>query len=215
MRTLLLCLLISGLTALKAEAQGTTREWLGVSFEAIDSKSSKLNFSQLFRWEASTFKQYITEVDFKTKLNRNFGVGMELRYILENDQEGAVQGNRGGGRVRFNAFHKAKFRPILLENRLGIQYFRRFDDGANRMTLRFRHEVTPRIRNFKHDPTLGAEIFIPVEAGRDYSVRYGLSLPFNFDRNQFELGYYFEQSGNGSNGNENQHIFSVKYKRAR
>lgn len=214
MRNYIFVFLLIGVVAINY-SQDINRQWLGLTYKALDSENSRLNLSQLLRWRTGNFNQAITEADFKTDLFRNFSGGLELRYILDKDREGAIQGNRSGGRIRFNLYHKTEIGRWDVSQRAGIQYFRRFDDGANRMILRFRPEITPRIRNFKHDPTLGAEIFVPLESGSDYSIRYGLSAPFDFDRNQFELGYYFEHTGKVSNGNENQHIIALKYKRKR
>jgi hypothetical protein len=136
---------------------------------------------------------------------------LELRYILDIDREGAVQGNRSGGRIRLNLYHKTEIGRWDVSQRAGIQYFRRFDDGANRLTFRFRPEITPNIRRFKHDPSFSVEYFKDIENGGDYSLRYGLTVPFDFDKNQFELGYYFEQAGRSTRGNE--HIFVLRYKR--
>jgi hypothetical protein len=191
--------------------QNVTRQWLGLTYEALDSENSRLNVSQLLRWRGGDFNQAITEADFKTELFGNFSGGMELRYLLDIDREGAIQGNRSGGRIRFNLYHKNEFGRWAVSQRAGIQYYRRFDDGANRLTFRFRPEITPNIRRFKHDPSFSVEYFKDLESGGDYSLRYGLTVPFDFDKNRFELGYYFEQAGNSSLGNE--HIFVLKYKR--
>lgn len=191
--------------------QNITREWLGLTYEAMDSGQSRLNLSQLLRWRSGNFNQAITEADFKTDLFGNFSGGLELRYILDIDREGAVQGNRSGGRIRFNLYHKTEIGRWDVSQRAGIQYYRRFDDGANRITFRFRPEITPNIRRFKHDPSFSVEYFKNLESGGDYSLRYGLTVPFDFDKNRFELGYLFEQSGNPGLGNE--HIFVLKYKR--
>lgn len=204
-------LLISLLFFHLSNGQNINREWLGLTYEALDSENSRLNLSQLLRWRSGNFNQAITEADFKTDLFGNFSGGLELRYILDIDREGAIQGNRSGGRIRFNLYHKTEIGRWDVSQRAGIQYFRRFDDGANRLTFRFRPEITPNIRRFKHDPSFSVEYFKDLESGGDYSLRYGLTAPFDFDKNRFELGYYFEQSGNSNLGNE--HIFVLKYKR--
>jgi hypothetical protein len=192
-------------------SQDVTRQWLNFTYEALDSKASRLNISQLLRWRDTNFNQAITEADFKTELFGNFSGGMELRYILDIDREGAVQGNRSGGRIRLNLFHKTEFGRWDVSQRVGIQYYRRFDDGANRLTFRFRPEITPNIRRFKHDPSFSVEYFKDLESGSGASFRYGLAVPFDFDKNRFELGYYLEQAGNSNLGNE--HIFVLRYKR--
>lgn len=204
-------LLISLLFFHLSNGQNINREWLGLTYEALDSENSRLNLSQLLRWRSGNFNQAITEADFKTDLFGDFSGGLELRYILDIDREGAIQGNRSGGRIRFNLYHKTEIGRWDVSQRAGIQYFRRFDDGANRLTFRFRPEITPNIRRFKHDPSFSVEYFKDLESGGDYSLRYGLTAPFDFDKNRFELGYYFEQSGNSNLGNE--HIFVLKYKR--
>jgi len=193
--------------------QDISRQWLGLSYEALDSENSQLNLSQLLRWRSGNFNQAITEADFKTELFGNFSGGMELRYILDIDREGAVQGNRSGGRIRLNLYHKNEIGRWDVNQRAGIQYFRRFDDGANRLTFRFRPEITPNIRRFKHDPSFSVEYFKVLETGGGHSFRYGIGVPFNFDKNRLELGYYFEQNGDPLTSAE--HIFSLKYKRTK
>ncbi|MDA8686765.1 DUF2490 domain-containing protein [Robiginitalea sp.] len=196
-----------------AWAQSITREWLGLSYEVIERDKSQLVISQMLRWQGTTFQQAITEADFKTDLIGAFSAGMELRYSIDKDREGAIKGNRSGGRIRLNLYHSAHVGKLELDQRAGIQYFRRFDDGANRLTFRFRPQLTPKIKNFKHDPSFSVEYFKVLETGGSHSFRYGIGVPFNFDKNRLELGYYFEQNGDPLTSAE--HIFSLKYKRTK
>lgn len=213
MRRFLVVLVLFGLMQTALRAQNVTRQWLGLSYEALDTENSRLNISQSLRWKDGQFQVAITEADFKTALFGNFDAGLELRYLMEQDRAGAIQGNRSAGRIRFNLFHKTTLGRLDLEQRAGIQYYRRFDDGANRMTFRFRPQITPRIRNFKYDPSLSVEYLKELQSGSISSLRYGIGIPFNFDRNQFDLGYYYEYSKDPAQSN--QHIFALRYKRTK
>ncbi|MFM1879260.1 MAG: hypothetical protein RLZZ241_2126 [Bacteroidota bacterium] len=212
MRSLLLLLLL-GVQQIPAQSQSVTRQWLGLSYEALDTENSRLNVSQFLRWKDGLFQVAISEADFKTKVSRTINAGLEFRYIMEQDRAGAIQGNRSASRLRFNLYHNSELGRLDLEQRVGIQYYRRFDDGANRLTFRFRPQVTPRIRNFKYDPSLSVEYFKQLEAGSASSLRYGIGIPLEFDRNEFELGYFYEHSKDPLQ--DKQHIFALKYSRKR
>lgn len=208
LRKFFLLLAILGVNEL--EAQSIERKWVSLSYEAFESRQASLNFRQRFRWREGDFHQWITEIDYNTRLNNSFIAGLELRYISENDNQGRVQGTRPNGRIRFNLTHESKLGIFELNNRAGIQYQRRFDDQNEKLVFRFKPEITPKIKNFAHDPSFSLEYFQNLGVGADYSMRMGLSIPFKFDRNRFEIRYFYETFNLQSI--EAQHILSLGYK---
>ena len=108
-RHLLFGILFLSFSSLTLSAQETTRQWISATYEAFESKQSTLKLSQRFRWREQEFHQWITEVDYKTDLGNGFSGGLELRYLIESDRRGAVQGNRSSGRLRLNLYHEVRF----------------------------------------------------------------------------------------------------------
>ena len=206
LRKIALLLIILG--SFHLSAQNSSRQWLSLSYEAFESKQSSLSFSQRLRWQDQEFHQWISELDYKTDLGNDFSAGFEFRYILESDRTGAIQGNRSAGRVRFNLYHKIERGLFDLENRAGIQYKRRFDDQKEDLAIRFRPQITPKIRNFKHDPNLRIEWIQNLSNSKDYSIRYGIDFPFKFDRNRLKIGYFMETANLGGE----QHVLYLRYK---
>ena len=196
------------LSSLQLSAQSSNRQWLTISYEAFESKQSSLDFSQRLRWQDQEFDQWISELDYKTVLSNQFSAGIEFRYILENDRAGAIQGNRSAGRVRFNLYHEIDIKGFDLENRAGIQYKRRFDDQKEDLAIRFRPKITPKIKNFKHDPNLRVEWIQNLSNSKDYSIRYGIDFPFKFDMNQLKIGYFMESANLGGQ----QHVLFLAFK---
>jgi len=195
---------------LQIQAQERQRQWIGFSYEAFESKQSNLTFAQRLRWQDQNFHQWISELDYKTDLGKDFSAGAEFRYILEKDRSGAIQGNRTAGRIRLNLYHEIDTKPLEIENRVGIQFKRRFDDKKDNLVFRFRPQITPKIRNFKHDPSFRIEWFQNLETNQDYSIRYGIDIPFKFDNNRLRFGYFYEVFNLQSQ--ENQHVIYARYK---
>jgi hypothetical protein len=192
------------------QAQERQRQWIGFSYEAFESKQSNLTFAQRLRWQDQNFHQWISELDYKTDLGKDFSAGAEFRYILEKDRSGAIQGNRTAGRIRLNLYHEIDTKPLEIKNRAGIQFKRRFDDKKDNLVFRFRPQITPKIRNFKHDPSFRIEWFQNLETTQDYSIRYGIDIPFKFDNNRLRFGYFYEAFNLQSQ--ENQQVIYARYK---
>ena len=212
-RHLLFGILFLSFSSLTLSAQETTRQWISATYEAFESKQSTLKLSQRFRWREQEFHLWISEVDYKTDLGNGFSGGLELRYLIESDRRGAVQGNRSSGRVRLNLYHEVRFGSFELENRAGLQYRQRFDDGDDELVFRFRPQITPKIKNFKHDPTFGVEYLQNINVSPDYSIRYRIEVPFKWEHNRFELGYFFEQFNLLSQ--PDQHVIFLNYQLSR
>jgi len=212
-RHLLVTIILLGFTSLHLSAQKINRQWISATYEAFESKQSTLKFSQRFRWREQEFHKWISEVDYKTNLGSGFSGGLELRYILENDRSGAIQGNRSSGRVRLNMYHETRLGNFELVNRAGLQYRQRFDDGADALVFRFRPQITPKIKNFKHDPTIAVEYLQDINVSSDYSFRYCIEVPFKWERNRFELGYFFERFNLLSQ--PDQHVIFLNYQLSR
>lgn len=191
-------------------AQESQRQWIGLGYEAFESKQSSLTFSQRLRWQDQNFHQWISELDYKTELSKDFSAGVEFRYIFEKDRIGAIQGNRSAGRLRINLYHEIEKGLFELENRAGIQYKRRFDDNKENLVFRLRPQITPKIKNFKHDPSFRIEWFQNLNTSQDYSIRYGVDIPFKLDNNRLRLGYFYETFNLQSQ--ENQQVIYVRYK---
>lgn len=191
-------------------AQESQRQWIGLSYEAFESKQSSLTFSQRLRWQDQNFHQWISELDYKTELSKDFSTGVEFRYFVEKDRIGAIQGNRSAGRLRINLYHEIEKGLFEFENRAGIQYKRRFDDNKENLVFRLRPQITPKIKNFKHDPSFRIEWFQNLNTSQDYSIRYGVDIPFKLDNNRLRLGYFYETFNLQSQ--ENQQVIYVRYK---
>jgi hypothetical protein len=179
------------------------RQWFNTTYEALESEISSLKLSQRFRWRSQDFQLWISEIDYKTDLTKRFSGGLELRYQIERDRDGGIQGNRASGRVRLNLYHEIKLGSFDIENRAGIQYKQRFDDGAEELIIRFRPQITPQIKNFKYDPTFRIEYLKNIKKSFDYSIRYGFKIPIKWERNRFEIGYFYEQFKLQSQPNRN------------
>jgi hypothetical protein len=70
MRNYIFVFLLIGIVTINY-SQDISRQWLGLTYEALDLENSRLNLSQLLRWRSGNFNQVITEADFKTDLFGN------------------------------------------------------------------------------------------------------------------------------------------------
>lgn len=184
-------------------AQEDKRTWLSSTYEILESNKSSLELSQRLRWKSEVFNVWISELDFKTDLGKGFSSGLELRYQIEKDRSGAIQGNRASGRIRGNLYHKFDLGRFEIRNRMGLQYKQRLDDRSDEFIFRFRPQITPKIKNFKYDPSIRVEYFKNLNRSSDHSVRYGIKIPIQMGRNHLEFGYFFEKSSLKPQSNRN------------
>lgn len=141
---------------------------------------------------SSVIDQYFTQLGIERNLWKDFELALGLRYIRNNDTRGRIQGYEDHFRFHVDAGYKHKISQLSVKYRLRYQNRNELGvtvqegDYPNRR-LRFRTALEYKIKNWKLDPFLSAEIF------RDYPQNG--ENKFSRYRLTFGTEYKFEKAG--------------------
>lgn len=142
---------------------------------------------------SSEIKNYLTEFETKYKLTKKFEVGLGLRFINKNDNEGDVQGYEQHFRYHLDASFKHKIDRFNFKYRFRYQNKNEIGISSTEgdvavQNFRFKTSVGYNIRKWKFDPELSAEIFNKYE-------KYGQSNGFDTYRITAGTSYKFKNAG--------------------
>lgn len=179
--------------------------WNSIALNYKLSKKLKLGLEQQLRLNdnSSNWNQNFTELSGRVKLNKNFNVRLEYRYLRRNDNEGNIQGTRKYHRIAINTGYSKKINRITLGTRLQYQTRSQFGDLAplnSDPIQKFRWKISGEynIKKWKLDPVFSAEIFQPLFTESDLE-KYRLTIGTKYDLKKWgslKAFYRFEKELN-------------------
>jgi hypothetical protein len=215
----LLLLLISGSALAQDGTYYTVRDlesWTSAQFKYKPSKKWTLSLQEQLRLKdnSSTVSEFFTEGGIKRNLENNFSIGLGLRYIRENDDQGKVQGYENHFRWNADVQYKHDIERFKLKYRLRYQSKSEMgsDDLATN-TLRLKAGVGYNIKKWKLDPEISGELFSRTGTLSE-PVKYRLTAGTSYETKSFgEFGAYYrmEQELPNSTYSKLTNIIGVKY----
>jgi len=146
----------------------------------------------------SEISEYFTQLETKYSITKKFDIGLGLRYIRENDNEGNIQGYENHLRLHIDAIYKHKIDAFKLKYRLRYQNKNELgvgqsEDGYAKQNFRLKTSIEYDFKNWKFDPKFAAEIFNRFENGEDNKFsKYRLTLGTDYKIKKFgKIGVYY------------------------
>lgn len=179
--------------------------WSSVGVDYSIGKKLKISFEQNIRLKdnATTTEEYFSEFNIEYELFKNFEIGVGLRHISENDDQGKKQGIENHFRYnvdvsykydlnRFELSHRFRYQN---KNQLGITELEGDIPSEN---LRFKTDLEYNIRKWPLDPKFSTEFFHSFSKGqimRYSKYRLTLGTSYNLDKfGKFGIYYRYESS---------------------
>jgi long-subunit fatty acid transport protein len=179
--------------------------WSSVGVKYSLGKKWKFSLAQNLRMkeQASEVDEYFTELGIKYELFKDFEIGVGLRHITENDNQGKKQGFENYFRYnidlsykydvhRFGLSHRLRYQN---KNQLGISVIDGDIPGEN---LRFKTSLDYNIRKWPLDPEFSVELFNSFKDGQQMRMnKYRLTLGTEYKWKkvgEFGIYYRFEES---------------------
>lgn len=191
--------------------------WTGASLEYEFSKDYVLKFSQELRLfeDISEVEEYITDLGLEYKINKNFKLGVNLRYYLNKKKDKTISQD---WRYNFDLkFKKKIIHGLKFKYRLRYQtaYKNLFAVVSEGMESNFRNQISFNYKlNKKNDIYLGTELFRKIidyrkpyfnkirfligdemetkVGGFDFSIGYERELNSNYPLNYFFGRIYYK-----------------------
>ena len=166
---------------------------------------------------SSELKGFFTELTGGYKLFKGMEIGLGLRYINKNDNEGKVQGTEHYFRYHFDASYKHKIDRFALKYR--FRYQNRNEIGLSKeegdvhtQYFRLKASVTYNIKDWKLDPVFSGEIFSKYGYSNGFSD-YRLTIGTNYKMKNFgKIGVFYRLENEISSFYpKTTHILRVKY----
>ncbi|WP_340158978.1 DUF2490 domain-containing protein [uncultured Maribacter sp.] len=197
------------------------QSWNTLGLEYEPNKKWSFGLEQQLRLDEniSEISEYFTQLETKYAITKKFDIGLGLRYIRENDNEGNVQGYENHFRFNVDASYKHKINNLELKYRLRYQNKNELGIGTSegdyaKQYLRLKAAVEYDFDNWKLDPNFSAEIFNRFEnEDADQYNKYRLTFGTDYKIKNFgKLGLYyrFEESINVDIP-ETTHIIGFNY----
>ena len=196
--------------------------WTSAKVKLKPSKKLTFGLQGQFRLDnnSTELKGFFTELTGGYKLFKGMEIGLGLRYLNKNDNEGASQGNEHYFRYHFDASYKHKVARFSIKYR--FRYQNRNEIGlssaegdVNVQYFRLKTGVTYNIKNWKLDPVLSGEIFSKYEKDgysngfSDYRITIGTNYKIKkygkigmFYRLENEISSFYPKT---------THIIRIKY----
>jgi len=158
--------------------------WTAVKLKYKLNKKWTFDFEEQLRLDEniSEVAEYFTEVGAKYSFSKRFDIGGGLRFVKENDNEGAIQGYENHFRFHVEASYKHKIDAFTFKYRLRYQNKNELGvsssegDYANQ-NLRFKTVLGYNIKKWKLDPKISWEIFNHMEKGDENGFnKYRLTI---------------------------------------
>lgn len=140
--------------------------WTSVRLRYKASKKWSFELQEQLRLKenSSVTDQYFTQLTSKYRLTKKLALGLGLRYIKRNDNQGGIQGFEDYFRYHFDLSFKHSIDRFTFNHRLRYQNKNRQGNTNKKITfakknLRLKSSITYNIRKWKLDPRVSAEIF--------------------------------------------------------
>lgn len=199
-------IVLASLMLISCLAYGQTqgdRDWaswntIGIDYKANDKWSFSLEEQLRLKENISAIDNYFTQLSANYELFNDFEIGVGIRYIRENDNQGAVQGYENFFRFQVELNYKHKFNNFKIgyrlryqnKNELGVSY----DEGDfPNQNIRFKTSIGYNIKNWSLDPKLSAEIFNRFQEGKENGFnKYRLTVGTDYKIKNFgKIGAFY------------------------
>lgn len=204
--SLLFCSLIfANTTFAQVEDANDFAFWSSVGVDYSIGKKLKIGLEQNIRLKdnATTTDEYFSQFNIEYELFDNFEIGIGLRYVSENDNQGKIQGYEN--HFRYNADVSYKYEINRFEVSHRFRYQNKNELGINEAqgdiateNLRFKTGLEYNIKKWPLDPEFDAEVFHRFrkgEAMRYSKYRLTLGTSYNLKKfGKFGIYYRYERS---------------------
>lgn len=205
----------------QSEDTSDLESWNSLGLEYKLNKKWSFGLEEQLRLDKniSEISEYFTQLETKYAITKKFDIGLGLRYIRENDNEGNVQGYENHFRFNVDASYKHKINDFTLKYRLRYQNKNELgvsssDGDYAKQYLRLKAAVAYNFKNWKLDPKFSAEIFNRFENGDvDQYNKYRLTLGTDYKIKNFgKLGIFYRiEKGINVDIPETTNIIGLKY----
>ncbi|MGB0836896.1 MAG: DUF2490 domain-containing protein [Flavobacteriaceae bacterium] len=193
-----LLFLIAGLSSSLAQAQTNSDNELWTSVELGYKVNKKLNFEfrEMLRLKEdySEIDQYYSQLSTEYRFAKSLSFTAGYRFIRKNDNKGKIQGYENLGRLQFDLKYRQNFDRFKMRYRFRYQNkqnYTKTDEYQN--AVRFKATSAYNIRNWKLDPKLAYEYFIPTNTG-DNRYRVTLSTVYKLkNAGALHFAYSYER----------------------
>lgn len=157
--------------------------WSSATLNYKPIKKLELSLSQHLRLKdnSQTVDVYFTQLTADYKIVKGLSIGLGLRYIRENDDQGKVQGYENHLRWQTDLGYKYNFDRLSLKARLRYQSKDELnvtDDKVSNAT-RFKLSAGYNIPDWKFDPSASAEFFNGITGNEGlYKIRYTVGTKY-------------------------------------
>ncbi len=174
--------------------------WTSVRLRYKASKKWSFELQEQLRLKenSSVTDQYFTQLTSKYKLTKKLALGLGLRYIKRNDNQGNIQGFEDHFRYHFDLSFKHSLDRFTFNHRL--RYQNKNELGVSeeegdfaKKNIRLKTAVTYNVRKWKLDPKLSAEIFNKShEGGTNGFSKYRVTFGTSYDlKKAGEIALYY------------------------
>lgn len=217
------CLLLLATTFGFSQSEGYSdlESWssLGLKYEPNKKWSFELEEQLRLDENMSEISEYFTQLETKYALTKKFDVGLGIRYIRENDNEGNIQGYENHLRFNADAYYTHKINDLKFKYRLRYQNKNELGIGTSdgdfaKQYLRLKAAVEYDFKNWKLDPKFSAEIFNRFKNGDvDQYNKYRLTFGTDYKiKNLGKIGLQYRiVKGLDVDIPETTHIIGLKY----
>ncbi len=172
--------------------------WTAAKIEYKLNKKLDFGFEEQIRLkdDASNIDQYFSEITAGYKLNKKISLGLGLRYIKKNDNEGKIQGYENHLRWNGDLSYKHKVERFGLKYRLRYQSKNELNvseaqGDTLKKTIRLKVGSTYNIKDWKLDPKVSAEIFNVLNNNEGFSkVRFTIGTEYK-TKNWGDVGAFY------------------------
>lgn len=200
----------------KNQAQEEAAElklWTAVTVSNNFTDKWNIGVEQHFRFKDNlkSIDNLITELNMDFKPNKNWKFDADIRFYLDRDNTGKVQGLDRFVRYRYGIQRKVKIKRFGLLLKASHEIKKEISKVNIERLVRFRPTVQVPIRNWKWDPEFFVEYFHPLTDNLVPTYRYGVSTDKKISKNVKLLFRYFLVRKIENNNSSYSHVFFVRY----
>jgi hypothetical protein len=181
--------------------------------------NSKLSFElqeQLrLKENSAAVDEYFTQLSGKYELFKNFDLGVGLRFIRFNDNQGKIQGYENNFRYQFDGSYKYKLNRFTLSHRIRYQSKQELnnDESEPKNQVRFKTGLAYNINHWKLDPEISGEIFSAINDPEEKGIRkYRITLGTDYNMKDWgKVKLYYRMELPGISSRDKANILGLGY----
>lgn len=172
---LLICMLWNGSACAQEGNSPVNRDletWTGIGLKYKHNKHFKLELQEQVRMDSLSVRldQFFTQFEGTYSYNKNWSLGVGLRYMTHKDYE--WDGLYYDNHFRYHFDLKFRFEAANIEFTRRLRFQKRNELGKTELQgdypiryWRYKHSVEPKIKNWKFDPKFSYEFFFRNQIG--------------------------------------------------